>query len=102
MAAYSAAKHGVLGLTRCAALEAADTGVTVNAICPGYVDTPMTDRNIGTISAKTKMSADEVRKFLEKENARGRMIQPDEIARVAVFLSSEEGGCVTGEAIDIR
>jgi NAD(P)-dependent dehydrogenase (short-subunit alcohol dehydrogenase family) len=100
-AAYVASKHGVLGLTRAVALEAAARGVTVNAICPGWLDTGMTDRSIARIAAKTGQSIDEARTVLEAMNPQGRLIQPDEVASVAAFLASPEAHGINGQGIDV-
>ena len=100
-AAYVASKHGVLGLTRAVAIEAESKGVTVNAICPGWLDTPMTDRSIARIVEKTGRSADEVRQTLAKMNPAGRLIDPERVADVAAFLASRDGARVNGQAIDV-
>jgi NAD(P)-dependent dehydrogenase (short-subunit alcohol dehydrogenase family) len=100
-AAYVASKHGVLGLTRAVALEAESKGVTVNAICPGWLNTEMTDRSIARIVAKTGRSRDDVRRMLAQMNPQGRLIEPDEVADVAVFLASRDGARTNGQAIDV-
>jgi NAD(P)-dependent dehydrogenase (short-subunit alcohol dehydrogenase family) len=100
-AAYVAAKHGVLGLTRAVALEAAPHGVTVNAICPGWIDTPMTDTTIARIVEKTGRSPDEARQALERMNPQGRLIQPEEVAALAVFLASADAHGMNGQALDL-
>jgi NAD(P)-dependent dehydrogenase (short-subunit alcohol dehydrogenase family) len=99
--AYSAAKHGVLGLTRSAALEVATGGVTVNAICPGWVDTDMTTASIARIVEKTGRSADEARASLERMSPQQRLVRPEEVALVAVMLASEDAGGITGQAINV-
>jgi 3-hydroxybutyrate dehydrogenase len=99
--AYSASKHGVLGLTRSVALEVAAKGVTVNAICPGYVDTEMTNRGIENIVTKTGLSADEAMESLKKMNPQNRIIEPDEVASLALLLASEEGRGINGQAINV-
>jgi NAD(P)-dependent dehydrogenase (short-subunit alcohol dehydrogenase family) len=101
ISAYSSAKHGVIGFTRCTALEMADHRINCNAICPGYVDTPMTERSIKNISEKTGVSVSHARRILETENAQRRLIKPEEVATVAVFLASDEAAGVTGEAVNI-
>jgi 3-hydroxybutyrate dehydrogenase len=101
IAAYSSAKHGVIGYTRCVALEAAEYHITCNAICPGYVDTPMTERSIKNISDKTGVSVNQARRIIENENAQRRLIKPEEVASVAVFLASDEAAGITGEAVNI-
>lgn len=101
IAAYSAAKHGVIGFTRCVALEAAEHGITCNAVCPGYVDTPMTERSIKNISDKTGVSVGQARRIIENENAQRRLIKPEEVASVAVFLASDDAAGITGEAVNV-
>src|SRR6185436_13531903 len=76
VAAYAAAKHGVLGLTRALAVELVGYNITVNAVCPGYVSTPMTDDNVANIVARTGMSEAEARKALEKLSPQNRLIEP--------------------------
>jgi NAD(P)-dependent dehydrogenase (short-subunit alcohol dehydrogenase family) len=97
IAAYAASKHGVLGLTRSLAIELAPH-VTANAICPGYVDTPMTDASIANIAAKTGMTPQEARATLEGHSPRGRLVQPAEVAAVALRLAQSN---ITGRAITV-
>lgn len=85
IAAYTASKHGVLGLVRSAAAELADAGITVNAICPGYVDSPMTDATIANIAASSGRSMAEARAILERKQPIGRLIDPDEVAAAVLF-----------------
>ncbi|WHT22025.1 SDR family NAD(P)-dependent oxidoreductase [Crossiella sp. CA-258035] len=99
IAAYTAAKHGVLGLVRSAAAELAKTGVTVNAICPAYVDTPMTDRTVAAVAARTGRAADEVRAQLAAKQPIGRMITPDEVADAVAFCVASAG--FTGQGLNI-
>lgn len=101
IAAYTAAKHGVLGLTRALATEFVSYNITVNAICPGYVDTPMTDASVSNISARTSMSQAQARETLAKTSPQQRLIEPDEIASLAVFLAQESSKGITGQAINI-
>jgi 3-hydroxybutyrate dehydrogenase len=101
VAAYSASKHGVLGLTRSAALEVAAKGITVNAICPGYVDTDMTTRGIENITKKTKLSADEAMESLKKMSPQNRIVTPEEVAALALLLASEDGRGINGQAINV-
>lgn len=101
VAAYTAAKHGVLGLTRALAVELVEYNITVNAICPGYVNTPMTDENITNIASKTGMPEIEARKALEKLSPQKRMIEPEEVAAVVLMLASDIAQGINGQAINI-
>jgi NAD(P)-dependent dehydrogenase (short-subunit alcohol dehydrogenase family) len=98
---YCAAKHGVIGLTKALALEFAKTGVTVNAICPGFTDTPMLERSLENIQAKTGMDHEAARKALSKSNPMGRFIQPAEIVETVNWLIGPQSGSLTGQAISI-
>lgn len=98
---YCAAKHGVVGLTRALSLELARSGVTVNAICPGFIETPLLDRSIANIVEKTGMSADDAAKSLKRSNPQGRFIQPDEVAQTVLWLCSDGARSVTGQAISV-
>jgi len=100
IAAYAAAKHAMLGLMRSLAEEFGSKGVRVNAVCPGYVDTPMTDRNVSNVVAKTGRSAGEARKAMEQMNPQKRFLKPEEVA--AAVLPLLDPGCTkNGEAIDL-
>jgi NAD(P)-dependent dehydrogenase (short-subunit alcohol dehydrogenase family) len=99
IAAYTAAKHGVLGLVRSAAAELARTGVTVNAVCPAYVDTPMTDGTVETIVSTTGRAPEEARQALERKQPIGRLITPDEVAGAVLFCVANGG--VTGQGINV-
>ncbi len=101
IAAYSASKHGVLGLTRSAALEVAAKGITVNAICPGYVDTDMTTRGIENITKKAGLSADQAMESIKKMSPQNRIIEPEEVAALALLLATEEGRGINGQAINV-
>jgi NAD(P)-dependent dehydrogenase (short-subunit alcohol dehydrogenase family) len=91
VSAYTAAKHGVLGLVRSAAAELSSYGITVNAVCPGYVDTPMTARTVDSIVAKTGKDRDEVLRSLAQEQGHGKLIQPQEVAAAVRFLINDHG-----------
>jgi 3-hydroxybutyrate dehydrogenase len=99
--AYCASKHGVLGFTRAVALELARKGVTVNAICPGWVDTEMTASSIERIVRTTGRSPEDARRTLEAMSPQQRLIRPEEVAAVAVFLASDAAAGITGQAIDV-
>ena len=99
ISAYTAAKHGVLGLTRSLALEFIEHQITVNAICPGYVDTPLTDSNIANIAKRTKMTQAETRRTLEKVSPQNRLIEPEEVASIVVLLAQDISKGITGQAI---
>lgn len=101
IAAYTAAKHGVLGLTRTLALELAPYQITVNAVCPGYVDTSMTQITIDNISARTHLSEAQARESLEKMSPQQRLVNPDEVAALVVFLAQESSYGITGQAINV-
>lgn len=100
-AVYAASKHGVLGVTRSLAIEYEGTGVTFNAICPGFVDTEMTDRTVATIAAKTHRSQDEARLVVAALSPQGRILAPEEVAAVAVRIAQDETGALNGQAIDV-
>jgi NAD(P)-dependent dehydrogenase (short-subunit alcohol dehydrogenase family) len=101
IAAYAASKHGVLGLTRVVALEVATSGVTCNAICPGYVDTDMVSRGVEQITAKTGRSAEEAREILKRMSPQNRLVTAEEVAALALLLASEEGRGINGQGINI-
>jgi 3-hydroxybutyrate dehydrogenase len=101
VAPYAAAKHGVMGLVRSLALEVARGPVTVNAICPGFLDTDMTADTIRIISARTGRSAAEARGALEGLNPQGRLFRPDEVTAAALWLCGPGSDGVNGQAITI-
>jgi 3-hydroxybutyrate dehydrogenase len=101
IAAYAASKHGVLGLTQSIALEVAGKGITVNAICPGYVDTDMTTRGIENVTAKTGRSKDEALEAIKKMSPQNRLITVEEVAALALLLASDEGRGINGQAINV-
>ncbi len=99
VAGYCAAKHGVVGLIRALAVELGRTGVTANAICPGFIETPMLDRSIANIVDKTGVSAEAAAKSLRKGNPQDRFIQVDEVAGAVLWLCSEAARSVNGHAL---
>jgi NAD(P)-dependent dehydrogenase (short-subunit alcohol dehydrogenase family) len=98
-AAYCAAKHGVVGLTRALAVELKPSGVTVNAVCPGFTDTPLLDTAAAEIASKTGRTVSEARDALAKDNAEGRLISPEEVAEKVLWLCSPAAAGINGEAI---
>ncbi|GLQ16008.1 SDR family NAD(P)-dependent oxidoreductase [Maritalea porphyrae] len=101
VAPYTAAKHGVVGLTKSVALEVAKKGITVNAICPGFLNTEMTDRSVETIVEKTGMKEDDARATIAKNNPQGRLIEPSEVSATALWLCGEGSDGINGQAISI-
>ncbi|HEX4695192.1 SDR family NAD(P)-dependent oxidoreductase [Sphingomonas sp.] len=99
VAPYVAAKHGVIGLMRALAAETAKSGVTVNAVCPGFAETVMLERSIDAIAAKTGRSEAEARAALA--NPQGRFVTPEEVAAAVLWLVSDAARSVTGQAISI-
>ena len=98
---YAASKHGLLGLMRSLAAEYAKTNLTVNAVCPGYVDTPMTDQSVARVSQITGRSEDESRSVITNMNASGRLVQPDAIATMILTLCLPQSRDVNGAAVTI-
>lgn len=101
IAAYCASKHGVVGLTRALALEAARTGVTVNAVCPGFTETEMVAETVDNIVAKTGRSEDQARAELAAMNPQGRLVTPQEVADAVAWLCLPSSGAITGQAIAV-
>ena len=99
LAAYTASKHGVLGLARAVAAELAGTGVTANAVCPAFVDTPMTEATVANIVRTTGRSAGEARELLARRQPIGRLIEPAEVAEAVWFCIAN--GAITGQAINV-
>lgn len=99
VAAYCAAKHGVVGLTRALAQETAMAGVTVNAVCPGYTDTDMVADSVARISARTGRSEAEARATLAASNPQGRLVTPQEVAASVLFLCGDDAASINGQAL---
>ena len=101
VAPYVAAKHGVIGLTRALAVETARSGITINAVCPGYAQTPMLEHAVERIVAATKRSEQETRSALAASNPQARFIKPEEVAAAVIWLCAGDSAAVTGQAISV-
>lgn len=101
VAAYCAAKHGVVGLTRALALEYAKKGITVNAVCPGYTETEILRESIANVVAKTGRTPEEARAEFAAGNPQGRIVQPDEVADTVRWLCGDAAASVTGQSIAV-
>jgi NAD(P)-dependent dehydrogenase (short-subunit alcohol dehydrogenase family) len=99
VAAYCAAKHGLIGMTRSLAVEVAPKGVTVNAVCPGYTETQLLSESVANIVDKTGVSEDEARAQLLESNPQGRFVLPVEVAEAAAWLVNPNAGAITGQAV---
>lgn len=101
ISAYSASKHGVLGLVKSAALETARLGITVNAICPGYLDTEMTQRSVAMIQKKTGLSAEAAEEKLKIFTPQHRLFDAEEVSAAALYLASDSARGVNGQALSV-
>jgi NAD(P)-dependent dehydrogenase (short-subunit alcohol dehydrogenase family) len=101
VSAYCAAKHGVVGLTRALALETAQRGITVNAVCPGYTETDIVRDAVANIMQKTGKNEADARAALTARNPQGRMVQPEEVADAVLWLASPAAASITGQAISV-
>jgi NAD(P)-dependent dehydrogenase (short-subunit alcohol dehydrogenase family) len=101
VAAYCAAKHGVIGLTRALALEVARTGITVNAVCPGYTETSIVDGAIESIVERTGKSRADARQMVLRRNPQRRLVSPDEVAATVAWLCLPESRSINGQAISL-
>jgi meso-butanediol dehydrogenase/(S,S)-butanediol dehydrogenase/diacetyl reductase len=102
LADYVASKFGVVGLTQAMAFELAPYGITVNSVCPGYVATPMQDRELGWEAALRGVSPDEVRQLWIADTPLGRLESPEDVARVVAFLAGPDARFITGEALAVN
>lgn len=101
VSAYCAAKHGVIGFTRAVALEVAGKGVTVNALCPGYVDSDMTERSVERIIRMTGLTREQARAKLARFNPTGALLPPETVAEAAVGIALPAGDPINGEALEL-
>ncbi len=101
VSAYCASKHGLLGMIRASALEIARTGVTINAVCPGYVETSMTQGSIDRLAKKTGRPPEELRGHMEAVSPQKRLMEVDEIAGTVLFLASESARGINGQGVNV-
>lgn len=99
--AYAAAKHGVLGLVRSVALEVAKDGITCNAICPGFVDTPLAEQAAKSVKDRFGLDDAAAHALIVKDNPIGRLIRPDEVVAAALFLASPTASMINGHALSL-
>lgn len=102
LADYVASKFGVVGLTQAMAFELAPYGITVNSVCPGYVATPMQDRELGWEAGLRGVSPDKVRQLWIDDTPLGRLESPEDVARAVAFLAGPDAGFITGEALAVN
>jgi len=100
-AAYTASKHGVLGLIRALSVDYMGSGITFNALCPGYVDTPIIAQNVTSIAARTGMSDADARALMVDANPHGKLIAPAEVAAAALWLCGAGSDSINGQAVEI-
>ena len=101
VSAYVAAKHALVGLTKAVALELAKTGITVNAVCPGYVNTEIISSAVAKVAERTQRSREEALTTFTAVNPQGRLVKPEEIAAAVLWLASEEAAAVNGVTLPI-
>src|SRR5262249_41599741 len=101
-AAYCASKHGLIGLTRALAVELAPRGITVNAICPGWVDTAMASRGVDDMARQLGVTPEEFRKAANDRVPLGRFLRPEEVAPLALYIASPAADAMTGQSVNIE